>query len=121
MFLTALLATLSAGVGVAQQPVPRSPVIAEFGKCLVRQASDRSRAMLLTEIHSREERSRAGSLATGTGQCIGSRPLLSMRIGEIRGTVAAALLQEDRLAVERLRQLPAAAPVRPAPARAGPR
>lgn len=111
------MVAVAAYAASAQQPVPRAPVIAEFGACVARQAPDRARELLRTGISTAEERKRAGGLAQSNYPCIRSRPGLSMRVGEIRGTVAEALLQADAAALERLRQMPAGASPRPAAAR----
>ena len=96
---TTLLPLLLAGMAIEaaqpNAPVPRWPVIAAYGECLVRQAPAGARRLLSTRIDSRDEREAAGSLAQGNYPCLSGRYVLSMRTGEIRGTIAEAFLDRD--------------------------
>lgn len=110
------VATVTSISTAAAQAVPRDPVIAGYGACLVRQGPDRARRLLATEIGSELERARARSIAQGLSSCIGPRRVLSMQTGEVRGTVAAALLQQDLAALAQLRARPSRPPSRAQPA-----
>ncbi len=78
---------------LAQSPVPRAPVLSDFGACAARQSPGLARALLATEMGSREERQRAHQLFRANNACMNGRAVLSSRVGEVRGTVAEALLE----------------------------
>ncbi len=96
------------------QLVPHAPLVAEFGACAARQLPGQARALMATGIDSPQERRIARAMATSRRGCVDRRlNTLSMRVGEFRGGVAEALLEQDPNAMSRLRAMPAAAPVRP--------
>lgn len=99
------------------QLVPAAPLIAEFGACAARQLPGQARALMATAIDSPQERRIARAMARSRGGCVDRRlRSLSMRVGEFRGGVAEALLEQDPAAMARLAAMPATAPVRPEPA-----
>lgn len=93
--------------------VPRAPLVADFGACAARQLPEQARALMATAIDSPEERRAARRMAESRAGCVDRRMLsLSMRVGEFRGGVAEALIESDPGALQRLRAVPAAVPVR---------
>ncbi len=107
MFTFAVLLSASAAPA---QVVPRGPVLADFGACAARQSPQLARALMATAMDSREERTAARQLFEGNQSCMNGRAVLSARTGEVRGTVAEALLESDAALVARL----GASPARPA-------
>lgn len=101
--------------GSTAQLAPRAPVIAAFGACVVRQMPERARAVLATEMGSPQEQRAARSIALGNSACV-RQNVLSMQSGEIRGTIATALLQADASAMAALAARPSRLPVRAAAA-----
>jgi len=91
--LTLLLLPIAASASAQQ--VLRGPVIAEFGACAARQSPALARALMATEIDSREESRAARQLFQGNQGCMNGRAVLSSRTGEVRGTVAEALIESD--------------------------
>lgn len=98
--------------GLASAQVPRGPVLADVGACIVRQTGGAAQALMATEVGSREESWRARQVFTANPACIGDRSGLSARVGEVRGIVAEALLEGDAAARARLSARPSAAIVR---------
>ena len=123
MIRPVLLAAAAAAIAVPQaraqnvqraQLVPHAPLVADFGACAARQLPGQARALMATPIDSPQERRIAGAMARSRGGCVDRRMhTLSMRVGEFRGGVAEALLEQDPEAMARLRAMPATAPVRP--------
>jgi hypothetical protein len=105
--LVAAAAAGSASAAHGQHVVPRAPVIAEFGACVVRQSADLARELMATEIGSRRESDLAHQLVHGRRSCLDGRAVLTFHTGEVRGTVAEALLERDPEAISHLRGLPA--------------
>ena len=109
--LSALAALLFPAVAVAQ--VPRAPALADFGTCVARQHGAVARALLATEVGSRDEQRLASQLFHAAGRaCYGGFGGFSARVGEVRGIAAEALLEADATAPARLSARPATAPVR---------
>lgn len=106
MALVLALLPISA-LAAAQGHVPRAPVLADFGACIARQTSSVARALLETEVGSREEYRSAQRLFDANSGCYRDRESLSARIGEVRGIVAEALLEGDQAAMARLASRPA--------------
>lgn len=95
---------------VASAQVPRGPVIAEFGACALRQSANLARRLMQTELDSRDEQRLARQLFEGNDSCTHGRLVLSSFTGEVRGTIAEALIESEPTLVARL----SAAAVRPA-------
>ncbi len=90
----------------AQGTVPRAPVLSDFGTCVARQSTGLARALLATEMGSPEERRRAHQLFRANTACMDGRAVLSSRVGEVRGTVAEALLEREPDVLARLSRMP---------------
>jgi len=88
----------------------KQSVLNQYGACIVKLAPERARALMATAIETPRESELAGELVRSSSNCLRGRAVLSMRIGEIKGGIAEALLlaNPSRLAEWR------AAPVKPA-------
>lgn len=111
--VTVAASASASAAAFAQATVPRAPVIANYSACVARQSPGVARALMATPLESREERRLARQLYGGNSAgCMDGRAVLSSNIGEIRGTVAEALLEREAEALARLGQAPAQPAVR---------
>lgn len=92
----------AAASSASAQPVPRAPAMAEFAACAARQAPGLARALMATEMGTREEERAGRQLFLGNDGCLRGRIVLSSRVGEVRGMVAEVLLESDPAATARL-------------------
>ena len=98
----------------AQSLVPKQVVLQEYGACMVRQAPGRSKALLATELGTKDEAELGRQVAMAVAPCLKGRWGLSMQTGAIRGAAAEAMFARDPQLLDRLAALPPAPAQRPA-------
>jgi hypothetical protein len=109
------IATVSTGSALAETAklVPQTQALSEFGTCILRQAPDKSKALMATRIDTPQEYKQARQLVLANNACVKKYASLSMQTGQIRGAIAEAILVSD---AERMKQFisePSSAAVRP--------
>jgi hypothetical protein len=90
----------------APAQAPRVSALADFGRCISRQASGAAQALLATEAGAWEEYRQARGLIEASPNC--GRPDPGVRVGDVRGIVAEAMLEADADARARLAARPPA-------------
>jgi hypothetical protein len=91
------LAAMSSGSAFAEtvKLVPKTQALSEFGSCIVRQAPDRSSALLATPLNTKQEYKLARQLAQANSACVDKYGSLSMDVSQTRGAIAEYMLVSD--------------------------
>jgi hypothetical protein len=112
---TLLILALSTGVATAQTAklIPQAQALSEFGKCILGQAPEKSKALMATSLNTPQEYKLARQLVLANNGCVKKYASLSMRTGQIRGAIAETILVSDAGRMKQFASAPLAAAVRP--------
>ncbi len=112
---TLLILALSTGVATAQTAklIPQAQALSEFGKCILGQAPEKSKALMATVLNTPQEYKLARQLVLANNGCVKKYASLSMQTGQIRGAIAETILVSDAGRMKQFASAPLAAAVRP--------
>jgi hypothetical protein len=113
--LTLFVATIAASAASAETAklVPQAQALSEFGKCILGQAPEKSKALMATGLDTPQEYKLARQLVLANNGCVKKYASLSMQTGQIRGAIAETILVSDVGRMKQFASAPLAAAVRP--------
>lgn len=109
------IVAISSGAASAETAklVPQAQALSEFGKCILAQAPEKSKALMATALDTPQEYKLARQLVMANNGCVKKYASLSMQTGQIRGAIAEAILVSDLGRMKQFASAPLAAAVRP--------
>lgn len=113
--LTLLIATCTASAASAETAklIPQAQALSEFGKCILAQAPEKSKALMATGLNTPQEYKLARQLVLANNGCIQKYASLSMQTGQIRGAIAETILVSDAGRMKQFASAPLAVAIRP--------
>ena len=104
------IVAVSSGAASAETAklIPQAQALSEFGKCILGQAPEKSKALMATSLNTPQEYKLARQLVLANNGCVKKYASLSMQTGQIRGAIAETILVSD---AGRMKQF-ASAPLR---------
>ena len=109
----AVAVPMSSALAESAKVVPLARALSEFGTCIVRQAPEKSKALMATGLETPQEYKLARQLAQANNGCVKKYASLSMQTGQIRGAIAETMLISDAVRMKHFVSTPLAAAVRP--------
>ena len=109
------IVAVSSGAASAETAklIPQAQALSEFGKCILGQAPEKSKALMATSLNTPQEYKLARQLALANNGCVKKYASLSMQTGQIRGAIAETILVSDAGRMKQFASAPLAAAVRP--------
>ena len=109
------IVAVSSGAASAETAklVPQAQALSEFGKCILGQAPEKSKALMATALDTPQEYKLARQLVLANNGCVKKYASLSMQTGQIRGAIAETILVSDAGRMKQFASAPLAAAVRP--------
>ena len=113
--LALFIAIITASAASAQTAklIPQAQALSEFGKCILGQAPEKSKALMATVLDTPQEYKLARQLVLANNGCVKKYASLSMQTGQIRGAIAETILVSDAGRIKQLASAPLGAAVRP--------
>jgi hypothetical protein len=113
--LALLIATITVSAASAETAklIPQAQALSEFGKCILGQAPEKSKALMATSLNTPQEYKLARQLALANNGCVKKYASLSMQTGQIRGAIAETILVSDTGRMKQFASAPLSAAVRP--------
>ena len=113
--LALFIAIITASAASAQTAklIPQAQALSEFGKCILGQAPEKSKALMATGLNTPQEYKLARQLVLANNGCIQKYASLSMQTGQIRGAIAETILVSDAGRMKQFASAPLAAAIRP--------
>ena len=108
-----IAAPMSSALAQSAKVVPLAQALSEFGTCIVRQAPEKSKALMATALDTPQEYKLARQLAQANNGCVKKYASLSMQTGQIRGAIAETILISDAVRMKQVVSAPLATAVRP--------
>lgn len=105
--------TWSAASAQTAKLIPQAQALSEFGKCILGQAPEKSKALMATGLNTPQEYKLARQLVLANNGCIQKYASLSMQTGQIRGAIAETILVSDLGRMKQFASAPLAAAIRP--------
>jgi hypothetical protein len=109
------IVAVSSGAASAETAklIPQAQALSEFGKCILGQAPEKSKALMATSLNTPQEYKLARQLVLANNGCVKKYASLSMQTGQIRGAIAETILVSDAGRMKQFASAPLAAAVRP--------
>jgi hypothetical protein len=109
------IVAVSSGAGAVETAklIPQAQALSEFGKCILSQAPEKSKALMATGLDTPQEYKLARQLVLANNGCVKKYASLSMQTGQIRGAIAETILVSDAGRMKQIASAPLAAAVRP--------
>lgn len=113
--LALFIAIIAASAASAQTAklIPQAQALSEFGRCILGQAPEKSKALMATSLNTPQEYKLARQLVLANNGCIQKYASLSMQTGQIRGAIAETILVSDLGRMKQFASAPLTAAVRP--------
>ncbi len=111
LFITAV--SISSAFAETAKLVPQTKALSEFGTCIFRQAPDKSKALMMVPVDTKQEYNAASQLVQANNGCVEKYGSLTMQVGQIRGAIAEAILISDAGRMKQLMSAPLAPALRP--------